>query len=86
IGLGFEASTEVGVVVTLANSEQLQRRRNEFLRARINDAGGLELFPNQGSGVLTSTVWGDGLVDNPPGQTIAAGQLVRFIPFSELLY
>ena len=60
-------------------------RRNEFLRAKINDAGGLELFPNQGSGVLTSTVWADGLIDNPPGQTIAAGDVVRFIPFSELL-
>jgi molybdopterin molybdotransferase len=61
-------------------------RRNEFLRVRFNDAGGLDLFPNQGSGVLTSTVWGDGLIDNPPGQTIAAGDLVRFIPFSELLH
>ena len=61
-------------------------RRNEFLRARFNEAGGLELFPNQGSGVLTSTVWGDGLVDNPPGQAIAPGDSVTFIPFSELLY
>ncbi|MES2017462.1 MAG: gephyrin-like molybdotransferase Glp [Pseudomonadota bacterium] len=61
-------------------------RRNEFLRVRYNDAGGLELFPNQGSGVLTSTVWGDGLVDNPPGRAIAAGDTVRFIPFSELLH
>lgn len=60
--------------------------RNEFLRVRTNDAGGLELFPNQGSGVLTSTVWGDGLVDNPPGQAISAGDIVRFIPFSELLH
>ncbi len=59
-------------------------RRNEFLRVRVNAAGGLELFPNQGSGVLTSTVWGDGLVDNPPGQPIAEGDLVRFIPFAEL--
>ena len=59
-------------------------RRNEFLRVRINSAGGLDLFPNQGSGVLTSTVWGDGLVDNPPGNPIAAGDLVRFIPFAEL--
>ena len=59
-------------------------RRNEFLRARINAAGGLELFPNQGSGVLTSTVWGDGVIDNPPGHAIAAGDIVRFIPFSEL--
>jgi molybdopterin molybdotransferase len=61
-------------------------RRNEFLRVRTNDAGALELFPNQGSGVLTSTVWGDGLVDNPPGQAIAHGDIVRFIPFNELLH
>lgn len=61
-------------------------RRNEFLRARMNAGGGLDLFPNQGSGVLTSTVWGDGVIDNPPGQTIAAGDSVRFIPFSELLH
>ncbi|MET3133162.1 molybdopterin molybdotransferase [Oxalobacteraceae bacterium GrIS 1.11] len=61
-------------------------RRNEFLRARMNPAGGLDLFPNQGSGVLTSTVWGDGLIDNPPGRTIARGDTVRFIPFSELLH
>ena len=59
-------------------------RRNEFLRARLNAGGGLELFANQGSGVLTSTVWGDGLIDNPPGNAIAAGDLVRFIPFAEL--
>ncbi|MGZ8295451.1 MAG: molybdopterin molybdotransferase MoeA [Telluria sp.] len=60
-------------------------RRNEFLRAKVNAGGGLDLFPNQGSGVLTSTAWADGLVDNPPGQTIAAGDIVRFIAFSELL-
>jgi molybdopterin molybdotransferase len=61
-------------------------RRNEFLRARINAGGGLDLFPNQGSGVLTSTVWSDGLIDNPPGQAIAVGDTVRFFPFNELLY
>jgi len=60
-------------------------RRNEFLRARINSAGGLDLFPNQSSAVLTSTVWGDGLIDNPPNHAISAGETVRFIPFSELL-
>jgi molybdopterin molybdotransferase len=61
-------------------------RRNEFLRARLNGEGGLELFPNQSSGVLTSTVWGDGLIDNPPGQVIQPGDIVRFIPFSELMH
>ena len=61
-------------------------KRNEFLRARINADGGLELFSNQSSGVLTSTVWGDGVIDNPPGQVIASGDVVRFIPFSELMH
>jgi len=60
-------------------------KRREFLRVRRNADGGLGLFPNQGSGVLSSAVWGDGLVDNPPGHAIALGDTVRYIPFSELL-
>ena len=60
-------------------------KRREFLRVRQNAAGGLDLFGNQSSGVLTSAVWGDGLVDNPAGQTIAQGDTVRFLPFSELM-
>jgi molybdopterin molybdotransferase len=59
--------------------------RQEFLRARINAAGGLEIYPNQNSSVLTSTVWGDGLVDNPPRCAIRRGDTVRFLPFAELL-
>jgi len=61
-------------------------KRREFLRARINEQGGLALFPNQSSGVLTSAVWGEGLVDNPAGAAIADGATVQFIPFSELLH
>ena len=60
-------------------------KRREFLRARRNDQGGLELFPNQSSGVLTSVVWGEGVVDNPAGRSIARGDLVNFIPFSDWL-
>lgn len=60
-------------------------KRREFLRVRRNSFGGLDLFDNQSSGVLTSAVWADGLVDNPPGQTIAPGDVVSFIPLSEVL-
>ncbi len=60
-------------------------RRNEFLRVKINAQGGLDLFPNQSSGVLTSASWGDGLLDCPPGHTFKAGELVKYIPFSALL-
>jgi len=60
-------------------------RRNEFLRVKINAQGGLDLFPNQSSGVLTSASWGDGLVDCPSGQAFHAGDMVKYIPFSALL-
>ncbi|HMQ72491.1 MAG TPA: molybdopterin-binding protein, partial [Rubrivivax sp.] len=60
-------------------------RRREFLRVRLNDRGALDLFPNQSSGVLTSTVWADGLVDLPAGQAVAAGDVVRFLPLHELV-
>lgn len=60
-------------------------RRNEFLRVKINPQGGLDLFPNQSSGVLTSASWGDGLVDCPPGQAFKAGEMVKYIPFNALL-
>ena len=60
-------------------------RRQEFLRVKRNAQGGLDLFPNQSSGVLTSVVWGDGLLDNPPGRTIARGDTVQFISLGDLL-
>jgi molybdopterin molybdotransferase len=60
-------------------------KRREFLRVRRSSHGGLELFANQSSGVLTSAVWADGLVDNPPGQAIAEGDTVRFLPLAWLV-
>jgi molybdopterin molybdotransferase len=60
-------------------------KRREFLRVKRNAMGGLDLFANQSSGVLTSVVWGDGLVNNPSGQTIAIGDMVQFVSFAELL-
>jgi molybdopterin molybdotransferase len=60
-------------------------KRREFLRVRRNADGGLDLFPNQSSGVLTSASWADGLVDNPAGRAIARGDAVRFLPLAELL-
>ena len=34
---------------------------------------------------IAAAEWGDGVVDNPTGQTIAAGDTVQYIAFSELL-
>lgn len=60
--------------------------RNEFLRAKVNNRNGLELFENQGSGVLSSVTWCDGLIDNPPGNIIKKGDVVRFLPLTGLMY
>jgi molybdopterin molybdotransferase len=60
-------------------------KRREFLRVRRNPDGGLDLFANQSSGVLTSAVWADGLVDNPPLQLIVQGDMVRYLPLTALL-
>jgi molybdopterin molybdotransferase len=60
-------------------------KRREFLRVRRNSEGTLDLFPNQSSGVLTSVVWGDGVIDNPSMQAIQHGDWVRYFPFAEWL-
>ena len=60
-------------------------RRREFLRVRRNADGALELFANQSSAVLTSAVWGDGVVDIAPGQAIRRGDGVRYLSFADLL-
>jgi molybdopterin molybdotransferase len=60
-------------------------KRREFLRVRRNAQGGLDLFPNQSSGVLTSAVWGDGLIDVAPGQALRHGDMVTYWPFSHWL-
>lgn len=59
--------------------------RREFLRASLTADGAVALYAHQGAGVMASVVHGDGLIDNPPGQLIVPGELVRFLPFSELL-
>lgn len=59
-------------------------RRREFVRACVNADGEVEIFPNQSSGVLTSAVWAEGLVDLAAGQVVAPGDTVRFIPLAAL--
>ena len=86
--LQLQGQTDIALKTIAARADftwpRVEKRR-EFLRVRRNAAGGLDLFPNQSSGVLTSAVWGDGLVDNPSGQTIAPGDTVQFASFAEIL-
>jgi molybdopterin molybdotransferase len=58
--------------------------RREFLRVKWNARGGLDLYHTQDSAVLMSTAWADGLLDNPADRAIRAGEMVTFMPYSEL--
>ncbi len=77
-----------GFPVRAAFARNRPDNRREFLRARIvaRDDGGLwaEPHPRQSSGVLSSTVWADGLVDLATGRTVAEGDIVPFLPFEGL--
>lgn len=57
--------------------------REEFIRVRRNDQGGLDLYPTQNSQVLSSCAWADGLVDVPAGSTIKKGDLALYYPFCQ---
>ncbi len=62
--------------------------RREFLRAHVEmDNGGnakASIYPHQGSGVLSSVVWSNGLVEISNERPIKSGDMVDFIPFSEI--
>jgi len=64
-------------------------KRREFLRVkRVTEAAGktvLDLWPNQGSGVMSSVAWADGLVDVPPDSIIKKGDTVRYLSLADLL-
>ncbi|MCW8906375.1 MAG: molybdopterin molybdotransferase MoeA [Sedimenticola sp.] len=64
-------------------------KRREFARARIQpDEEGVarvSLYSSRSSGVLNSLTWANGLAILPEQQTLTRGDMVRFIPFSELL-
>jgi len=60
------------------------RVRRQYVRARLNGSGGLDVFPSQNSSLLSSVAWADGLVDLPAGSAVERGQSVRFLSFSEL--
>ena len=81
---GAEAAWPRGVPMRADFAWPRPDKRREFLRVRRNAAGGLDLYANQGSGVLTSLAWGDGLADLAPGQAVQPGDPVRFLSLSEL--
>jgi molybdopterin molybdotransferase len=45
----------------------------------------VQIFPNQDSGVLTSTVWADGFVEIAENETVQRGDSVDYLPLTQFL-
>lgn len=57
--------------------------RREYLRARLTPEG-IEILPNQSSGVLSSACRSDGLAVQAPGQAIRRGDAMQFYHYAGL--
>ena len=77
-----EAPAAVPVAAGFARDRA--NRREEYVRVALRD-GRLIPYPHQGSGVLRSTVWADGLARVPAGALVADGDLLDYFSFAELL-
>ncbi|MWV16066.1 molybdopterin molybdenumtransferase MoeA [Pseudomonas sp. L-22-4S-12] len=82
--LGVVAVEPLAIGVPAGFTWSKAGKRREYLRARL-EGGRAVLYPNQSSGVLRSAAWADGLVEVLEDRTYAEGELLRFIPLSELL-
>jgi molybdopterin molybdotransferase len=75
-----------GVVLAAAFTKKKRRGRSEYLRARINDEGRVDVFGSEGSGRISSLSWADGLVEIGFDEAlIEPGVPVRYIPYAEFL-
>ena len=65
----------------IAQFAKSAEKREVYLRARLTDTG-VEIYPNQSSGVLSSACWGEVFVKQQSGQSIEIGDLVDVLPYS----
>jgi molybdopterin molybdotransferase len=75
------ADTEPKMLKGTAQFDKAGERREVYLRARLTDSG-VEIFPNQSSGVLSSACWGEVFVRQKSGESIQVGDLIDVLPYS----
>ena len=87
---GFLSPKEKNFIVTADFNFKKKSGRTEFLRVKItkNLNGKIKIknYPNSGSGVFTSMVETDGLIELPEKLTyLKKGAKIKFVPYSEML-
>ncbi|PIA74328.1 molybdopterin molybdenumtransferase MoeA [Ectopseudomonas toyotomiensis] len=82
--LGVQRVEPLGFAVPAGFTWGKPGMRREYLRARL-EQGRVVPYVNQSSGVLRSAAWAEGLAEVMEGSTLAEGDMLRFIPLSEIL-
>jgi molybdopterin molybdotransferase len=86
---GCDSLTPMSFSITADFTRPRSGQRQEYLRATLprgkDGSQVLRPFDNQSSGVGSSLSLADGLAIIPPYTSVAAGDSLEFIPFSELL-
>ncbi|ERH48777.1 molybdopterin molybdotransferase MoeA [Pseudomonas chengduensis] len=82
--LGVQRVEPLGFAVPAGFTWGKPGMRREYLRARL-EHGRVVPYANQSSGVLRSAAWAEGLAEVMEGSTLAEGDMLRFIPLSEIL-
>ena len=62
--------------------------RREYARVRIDYSDVIplaSLYPKQGSDVMSSVVWADGIIEIPENTTFDSGTILNYYPLSELI-
>lgn len=73
-----------GLMLPAAFAKTKKPGRREYLRARLDAAGSVEIFASEGSGRISGLAWARGLVELGDGAlTVAPGDPVRYLPFSD---
>jgi molybdopterin molybdotransferase len=79
---GREPLLPVVIPVAAGFSRPLPNAREEYVRVAVQE-GRLVPHPKQGSGVLSSASWGDGLARIPADTIVREGDLLDFTGFAE---
>lgn len=80
-GAGWRAPAAFQVPAAFSKRKKAGRR--EYLRARLTEAGTVEVFASEGSGRISGLSWSTGIVELPDDAcAIEPGDLARYIPYA----
>lgn len=82
---GSAQVTPLSVPARANFSRKTSQIRAEYLRVRLQNDGSIAAFPDQNSGVLSSTSWANALACIPPHTAVNPGDTLQTLLFSELL-